>query len=96
MATATSRPPAPKASIPRPPPVGVGANEGFAGLSEPLQMHLMTDAVAGAGEVDAVFGGYGLEIPMVVGIFKAALQRVVVYISDAEFCFGIPMVSNSR
>ena len=39
--------------------VAVGADEGLAGYAEALQMHLMADAVAGAGELDAVLCGNG-------------------------------------
>ena len=37
--------------------VAVGADEGFTRHAEPLQMHLVADAVAGTGEVDAVLFG---------------------------------------
>ena len=62
--------------------MAVRADQRFAGDAEPLQMHLMADAVAGAGEVQPVLFAYGLDIPMVVGVFKTGLQCVVVNISD--------------
>ena len=89
MAAATSSPPAPMASIPMPPPVGVWLSEPsrvLPGAAEPLQMHLVADAVAGPGEEDAVFGGHILEKAVVVGIFKSGLQRVVVHIAHGELC----------
>ena len=65
-----------------PPPVGVC----LAGLAEPFQVHLMADAVTGTGEVDTVLGRYGLQVTMVVCIFKTGLQGVVVYIGNTQFC----------
>ena len=43
----------------------------------------MADAVARAGEVDAVLFRDGLDVAVVVGVFKAGLQRVVVDVGDA-------------
>ena len=63
--------------------VAVGADEGLAGFAEALQMHLMADAVAGAGEVDAVLFTHRLDIAVVVGVLKAGLQGVVVDIGHA-------------
>ena len=47
-------------------------------------MDLMADAVARTGETDAMLFGYGLDITVVVGIFKACLQGVVVDISNGK------------
>ena len=69
--------------------VGVGADEGLAGLAEPLQMELVADAVAGAGEPDAVLCRHGLEVLVVVGVHEAALQCVVIHIGDGEFGFHL-------
>ena len=60
--------------------MAVRADERLAGLAEALQMYLMADAVAGAGEAHAVFARHGLDKAVVVGVFKAALEGVVVYI----------------
>ena len=49
-------------------------------------MHLMADAVAGAGEPDAVLGGNGLDVPVIVGVFKAGLEGVVVDIGHGALC----------
>ena len=67
--------------------VAVGADEGLARLAEPLQVHLMADTIAGTGEPDAVLGCHRLQIPVVVRIFKAALQGVVVHIGHAQLSF---------
>ena len=50
-------------------------------------MHLMADAVAGAGEPDAVLGGNGLDVPVIVGVLKAGLEGVVVDIGHGSLCF---------
>ena len=47
-------------------------------------MHLVADAVAGPGEVHAVLARNGLQITVVVRVFKAGLQCVVVDIGDAQ------------
>ena len=48
-------------------------------------MYLMTDSVAGAGKVNAVLFGNRLYIAVVVRVFKARLERVVVYVSNRAF-----------
>ena len=46
-------------------------------------MHLMAYTVAGAREIDAVLFCNGLYVSVVVGVFKARLQSVMVDIRDA-------------
>ena len=65
--------------------VGVGAQQGIAGHAEALQLHLMADAVAGLGAVDAVLLGYGLDELVIVCVLEAGLQGVVVDVGDALF-----------
>ena len=48
-------------------------------------MYLMANAVAGAGKAHAVLAGHGLYIAVVVGIFEAALQRIVVDVGHGKF-----------
>ena len=87
MAEATSRPPAPMASMPMPPAVGrvaVGAQQGLARDCEPLKVHLVADAVAGPREEDTVFRGNVLEEPVVVGVLESGLQGVVVHVAHRE------------
>ena len=67
--------------------MAVRTDEGLAGLAEALQMHLMADAVAGAGEIHAVLCGDGLQIAVVVAVLKAALEGVVIDVGDAHFRF---------
>ena len=66
--------------------VAVRPDKGLAGLAEALQMDLVADAVAGPGEPDAVLFCDGLDIAVVVGVFKAGLQRVVVDVGNAALC----------
>ena len=67
--------------------VTVGADEGLTGNAEPLQMHLMADAVAGTGKPDPVFFRHALNVAVVIGVFKAALQGVMVDIGNAPLRF---------
>ena len=67
--------------------VAVRAKQGFAGLAEALQMHLMTDAVAGLGEINPMLACHCLDIFMVICVFKACLQGVVVDVSNRFLCF---------
>ena len=60
--------------------MAVGTDQGFAGDAEAFKVHLMADAVARARKIDTVFFAHGLYVAVVVGIFKAGLQRVVVNI----------------
>ena len=62
--------------------MAVRADQGLTRDAEPLQMHLMADAVAGAGEIQAVLFAYRLDIPVVVSVFKAGLQGVVIDIRN--------------
>lgn len=48
-------------------------------------MHLVADAVSGAGKVNAVLFGDRLDKAVVVSVFKACLERIVVDICDAFF-----------
>ena len=64
--------------------VGVGAKKGFAWFAEAFQVDLMADAVAGAAVDDAVFGGDGLQVAVVVGVFEADLDGVVVDVADGQ------------
>ena len=67
--------------------MAVRANEGLTGLAKPLQVDLVANAVTGAGEPHTVLGGYRLQVAVVIRIFKAALQCVVIYIGNAQFSF---------
>ena len=81
MATATSSPPAPMASMPMPPPVGVCESEPRERLprhAEPLAVDLMTDPVPRTAEPDAVLRRDRLEISVVVGVLEALLEHVVI------------------
>ena len=64
--------------------VGVGTDQGLARLGEILQVQLMADAGAGRGEGDAVFGGHGAQVGVVVGVAETHLQGVVVHVADGE------------
>ena len=51
--------------------VAVRAYKGHTGNAEALKMNLMADTVTGTGESDAVLFSYGLDISVVICIFKA-------------------------
>ena len=65
----------------------VGTDQGLARNSEALQMHLMANTVSWAREPDAVLFGDALDKAVVIGVFKAGLQGIVVDISNAPLCF---------
>ena len=65
--------------------MAVRAQQGHAWHAEPLQIHLMANTVAGLGAPNAVLAGHGLDVHMVVGIFKAGLQGIVINISHRLF-----------
>ena len=60
--------------------VAVAAQQRPAGNAVALQVHLVADTVAGLGAPDAVLVGHGLDILVVVRVFKACLQGVMVNI----------------
>ncbi len=64
--------------------MAVGTDQGLAGLAEPLQMDLMADTVAGPGEIHTVLGSNGLQVAVIVSVFKAALQSIVVNIGNGQ------------
>ncbi len=64
-----------------PPPVGVWLSEPISvlpGFAKTLQMNLMADAVACLGEINPMLACHCLDIFMVICVFKACLQGVVV------------------
>ena len=63
--------------------MAVAAQQRLAGLADALQLHLMADAVAGLAQIDAVLAGDGGDIAVVVRVFKAGLQGVVVDVGHA-------------
>ena len=69
--------------------VGVGAEQGLAGHAEAFEVDLVADAVAGAAEADAVRGGDGLEIEVVIGVFRAHLEHVVVDVGHGQLGFHL-------
>ena len=64
--------------------VAVRSEERLTGHAETLEVQLVTDAVAGAGEVDAVAGRYRLEVAVVVGVHEPVLEGVVVNVAHGE------------
>ena len=65
--------------------MGIGPEQRFARLAETFKMHLVADAVSGAGEDDTVFNGNRLQIFMVVCILEADLNRVMIDVADRQF-----------
>ena len=66
----------------------VGADKSLAGLAKTLQMDLMADTVAGTGEPNTVLGGDGLQITVVITVFKTALQGIMVHVGNTQFCLN--------
>ena len=62
--------------------VAVGADQRLARHAEAFKMDLVADAVSGSAEVDPVLLRDGSDESVVVSIFKAGLERVVVYVRD--------------
>ena len=54
----------------------------FARDAKALQMHLMADAVARAGKIDAMLISNRADKFMVVGVFKAGLKHIMVDIRN--------------
>ena len=61
--------------------VGVGAQKRLSRPAEALKMDLVADAVPGLGIMDAVLCRHGLQIPVIIGVLEAVLQRVVVNVA---------------
>ncbi len=64
--------------------VAVGTEQRRPRHSEALQVDLVADAVPGAGKDNAVFGGDALQEKVVIGVFKAGLQGIMVDITDGK------------
>ena len=64
--------------------MGVGAEQGLAGHTETFEVDLVADAIAGAAEADAVRGGNGLEIEVVIGVFGSHLKHIVVDVGHGQ------------
>ena len=61
--------------------MAVGPQQGLARGAEPLQVHLVADAVARRRKVEAVFGRHRPQKPVVVGVAKIRLGQVVVHVT---------------
>ena len=67
--------------------VAVAAKQRFARLADAFQLHLMADAVARLAQIDAVLAGDACDIAVVVRVFKAGLEGVVINVGHAAFGF---------
>ena len=67
--------------------VAVAAKQRFARLADAFQLHLMADAVARLAQIDAVLAGDACDIAVVVRVFKAGLEGVVIDVGHAAFGF---------
>ena len=67
--------------------MAVGADQRFAGDAEALQMHLMADAVSGAGKANAVLFRHALDKAVIIRVLKAGLQSVVVNVCHTQLRF---------
>lgn len=78
--------------------MAVRTDQRLSRFAESLKMNLMAYAVSRTGKVQPVFLCHRLNKPVVVGIFKAGLQGVVIDIAtdSSVLTRGIPIVSNSR
>ncbi len=65
--------------------VRVRAQQGLAGRRKPLEVHLVADSVAGPRKENAVARRHGLQVGMIVGVFVAVLDGVMVHVADREF-----------
>ena len=64
--------------------MGVRPDERRARSGEALHVQVVADAVPGAGVVDAVLGGEGLQEAVVVRVLEVELDDVVVHVLDGE------------
>ena len=67
--------------------MAVAAQQRPARPADSLQLHLMADAVAGLAEIDAVLFRHGGNVLMIVRVFKAGLQGIMVDIGHAALRF---------
>ena len=66
--------------------MAVRTDQGLSRNAETLQMYLMADAVARTRKINAVLLCYTADKAVIICIFKAVLERIVVNISNAAFC----------
>ena len=74
--------------------MAVRADEGLARCAEALEVYLMTDAVAGLGIVDAVLLCDGTDIFVVIRVFEAGLQGIMVNVRDRTL--GLDLIDAHR
>ena len=74
--------------------MAVRADEGLARCAEALKMYLMADAVAGLGIVDAVLLCDGTDIFVVIRVFEARLQGIMVNVRDRTL--GLDLIDAHR
>ena len=66
--------------------VAVGSQQSLARFTVVFQLKLVADAVARLGEQHAVSSGNALDEFVVIGVFEARLQSVVVYVCNGKLC----------
>ena len=66
--------------------MAVRADQSLSRNAETLQMYLMADTVAGTGKINAVLLCDAADKAVVICIFKAILEGVVVDVRHAAFC----------
>ena len=78
--------------------MAVRADERFFRGRKALEMDLMANPIAGTREANAVFFRYRLDITVIVGVFKARLQGVVVDVATESSVLtrSVPIASNCR
>ena len=87
MATATSRPPAPMAIMPMPPPVACGCRSRAAslpGLPNRSRWTWWQMPLPACEKTMPYLARHGLQVAVVVGVLEADLDRVVVDVADRE------------
>ena len=65
--------------------VAVAAQKGFTRNAKALQVDLVTDSVTRAGEDHTLCRRYRLKIAMIVGVFKADLNSIMINIAEGQF-----------
>ena len=66
----------------------ISPDERRAGPGEALDVQVVADPVSGAGVVDAIFGGEGLQEAVVIRVLEVELDHVVVNVLDGEVHLG--------
>ena len=68
----------------------ITAQQDRAGLAKAFEVYLVADAIAGTRVIRAALGGHGLEVQVIIVVFRPKTGHIVVHIAHGQVCLDAP------